>query len=399
MCNIQIRGFKYKVDPTPEQAQAFRQFAGVCRVIYNAALYQRENFWRQYKRETGKNIGYVAQARELTDLRAEVDWISAVTQTCQQQALKDLDKAFANFFAGRAEYPTPRRKGVNETFRFQGREVAVERLNRNWSRVRLPKIGWVRFRDTRPMRGVCKNVAVSLDALGWHISFACEFEGEASLGLAEEVGIDRGVANIIALSTGELASAPIERLRVQDRKNRKAQSSASRRKRGSKRYIKARKRAGACKAKAARIRKDWSHKATTTLANRFGVVVIEALKTRNMTASAAGTVEEPGRNVAQKTGLNRSILEHGWFQFETFLSYKLSAAGGKLVKVDPRNTSRTCYNCGSIDARSDESQARFLCVECSQEPHADVNAAKNILWAGTRPTTEVPSRRESRRAA
>ena len=169
---MQISGFKYKVDPTLEQAQAFRQFAGVCRVIYNAALYQRETFWRQFKRETGKNIGYVAQARELTALRAEVDWISAVTQTCQQQALKDLDKAFGNFFAGRAKYPTPRRKGVDESFRFQGREVAVERLNRNWSRVRLPKIGWVRFRDTRPMRGVCKwrlQVASASGVCKWRL--------------------------------------------------------------------------------------------------------------------------------------------------------------------------------------------------------------------------------------
>jgi putative transposase len=201
------------------------------------------------------------------------------------------------------------------------------------------------------------------------------------------------------LSTDKLSSVPIERLLVQDRKNHKAQLATSRRKRGSKRYATARKRAAACKAKAARIRKDWNHKATTTLANRFGVVVIEALKTRNMTASAAGTVEEPGRNVAQKAGPNRSILEHGWFQFETFLSYKLAAAGGKLVKVDPRNTSRTCYECGSIDALSRESQALFLCVECGHEAHADVNAAKNILRAGTWPTIEDSSRRESRRAA
>jgi putative transposase len=394
-----LRGFQFKLAPSAEQESLFRQFSGVCRAVYNAALYQREHFWRQFKRETGKSISYVSQAAELTKLRAEFDWIAAVSQTCEQQALRDLDKAFANFFAGRASYPTPRRKGQQESFRFQGREVEVEQLNRSWSRVRLPKIGWVRFRDTRPMRGVVKNATVSLTPIGWHISFACEFEADAPLGLAAEVGIDRGVANSIALSTGELASVPIERLRILDRKHRKAQQTANRRKRGSKRYAKARRHAAACKSKAARIRKHWNHVATTTIAANYGTVCIEALKTRNMTASAQGTIEEPGSRVAQKAGLNRSILEHGWYQFETFLSYKLAATGGELIRVDPRNTSRKCSNCGYIDARNRESQASFRCVECGHEAHADVNAALNILQAGTRPTVRARPRRESRQAA
>ena len=172
------RGFKYKLKPTPEQTELFRQFAGACRAVYNAALFQREYFWRQYRRNTGFHIGYVSQAKELTALRKEFDWIAAVSQTCEQQALRDLDKAFGNFFAGIADYPTPRRRGVNESFRFQGREVEVKRLNGGWSAARLPKIGWVRFRDTRPMEGKLKNVTVSLDPLGWHISFAREIEHE-----------------------------------------------------------------------------------------------------------------------------------------------------------------------------------------------------------------------------
>lgn len=396
---MQMRGFRYRLDPTEEQDQAFRQFAGVCRLVYNLALEQRGEWWRQYRRHTGQNLNYIAQCRELTALRAEFDWISAVLQTCEQHALRDLDKTFSNFFAGRSQYPTPRKKGVNDAFRVRGREIEVRPLNANWSAVRLPKIGWVRFRDTRPMRGVCKNATVSLDPLGWHISFACEFEDDSPIELAEAVGIDRGVANTVALSTGDLASVSVESLRALDRRCRKAQQAANRRKRGSVRYAKVRKRAAACRAKAARVRKDWNHKATTRLAANFGTVCIEALKTRNMTASARGTVEDPGRNVRQKAGLNRSILEHGWFQFEVYLSYKLAAAGGRLVKVDPRNTSRTCNECGSIDARSRENQARFKCVECDHEAHADVNAAKNILRAGTRPAAEVFSHRESRRAA
>src|SRR5690606_5998526 len=187
------RAFRYKLAPTAEQEGLFRQFAGVCRLIYNLALEQRRDWWRHYQRQTGCRLNYVAQARDLTVLRAEYDWIAAVSQTCQQQALRDLDKAFANFFAGRGRYPTPRRKGVNDAFRFQGREIETRRLNAKWSAIRLPKIGWVKFRDTRPMEGRLLNVTVSLDALGWHISFAREIEHVAPVNICPSVGIDRGI--------------------------------------------------------------------------------------------------------------------------------------------------------------------------------------------------------------
>src|SRR5215217_5776790 len=110
------RGFRFKLSPTPEQEALFRQFAGVCRLISNLALEQRRDWWRPFERETGQRLNYVAQARQLTDLRAEFGWVAAVSQTCQQQALRDLEKAFVNFFAGRARYPSPRLKGVNDSF-------------------------------------------------------------------------------------------------------------------------------------------------------------------------------------------------------------------------------------------------------------------------------------------
>ena len=124
-----LRGVRYKLAPTAEQETLLRQFAGVCRLIYNLALEQRRDWWRHYERETGAKLNYVAQARQLTALRAEFDWIAAVSQTCQQQALRDLDQAFASFFAGRACYPSPRKRGINDSFRFQGREVEVRCLN------------------------------------------------------------------------------------------------------------------------------------------------------------------------------------------------------------------------------------------------------------------------------
>src|SRR5919202_3333740 len=173
------RGFRFKLYPTAEQGALFRQFAGVCRLIYNLALEQRRDWWRQFERETGQRLNYVAQARQLTDLRAEFDWIRAVYVSCQQQALRDLGRAFGNFFAGRARYPTPRKKGNHDSFRFPGREVETRRLSAKWSAVRLPKIGWVKFRDTRPIRSEIKNATITGGADGWHVSFASEIEHKA----------------------------------------------------------------------------------------------------------------------------------------------------------------------------------------------------------------------------
>jgi putative transposase len=377
-----MRGFRYKLNPTPEQEKQFRQFAGVCRLVYNLALDQRRNFFRQYQRRTGSRLSYAAQARELTKLRAEFDWIAAVSQTCEQQALRDLDQAFTNFFSGRAGPPTPRVKGVNDSFRFQGREIETKRLNAKWSLVRLPKIGWVKFRDTRSTRGTTKNVTVTHDVLGWHVSYCCEIEHEAPAHIGPAVGIDRGVANTLALSTGERLSLPAS-LELIERRRRKAHRVLARRKRGSRRHAKARRRVASLAARAARIRRDWHHKAALDIARRFGVVVIEALKIRNMTASARGTVAEPGRHVRQKARLNRRILEQGWGDFATILSYKLKERSGTLETVPSAYTSRTCPACGCIDRRNRKSQAKFACVECGHEAHADTNAAAEILRRNT----------------
>lgn len=376
------RAFRYKLSPTPKQEVLFRQFAGVVRLVYNLALEQRRDWWRHYQRHMGGKLNYVAQARELTMLRAEFDWIAAVHVTPQQQALRDLDRAYVNFFSGRAGYPSPRRKGVNDAFRFQGREIETKRLNGKWSAARLPKIGWVKFRNTRPLRGRVQNVTIGPSADGWHVAFACEIEHTAPSNDLPAVGIDRGVANTLTLSTGEHLRLPgsIEKI---ERAKRRAQRTMSRRKRGSTRYAKARRRVAALQARAARIRQDWRHKASLALSRSYGTVVLEDLAIRNMTRSAKGTTEAPGTKVLQKAGLNRAILDQGWYGFETVLAYKLEERGGHLCKVDPRHTSQTCSACGAVDRESRKSQASFHCCTCGFRAHADHNAAINILRRNT----------------
>ncbi len=358
------RAFRYRLYPTPEQAEAFDRAAGVVRFVYNLAWEQRHTWGRRHR------INFASQCRELTVLREQVDWIAAVSCTAHTQALRDLDRAFTNFFKGRKHYPTPRRRGENDSFRFKGSEVHRKRQSDRWSVALLPRIGWVKFRDTRPMAGRCLNVTVKRGALGWFASFTCEIEHEAIPTSLPAVGIDRGVANTLALSTGELLSLPD--LSTIDRQHKRAQRVLARRKKGSKRRLRQLRRCARLSAKRARIRRDWHHKTSTTIARRFGHVALEDLNVQGMTAKGRG-----------KRGLNRVILNQGWGAFEVLLAYKLEERGGTLDKVPAAYTSLTCSECGTVDKQSRESQSVFACQSCGHTMHADTNAAINIRRRST----------------
>lgn len=365
-----FRAFRYRLYPTPEQEQKFREIAGVCRFVYNLALEQREREWTHY-RDNGVHLNLFQQINELTLLRAEVDWIRAVPRACEEAALRDLDRGFANFFAGRGRYPTFHRRGINESFRLRGYDSRVTPISEKWSTVRVAKVGPVKFRDTRPRPGKVKTVTVILDALGWFVSFACEIEHKPPDNSFPAVGMDRGIANTLALSTGEMMSLPRALPRI-DAQRRRAQRTVARRVKGSNRRKRAVRRVAALSARIARIRRDWHHKVSTQIADRFGTVVMEDLKVVNMTARGRG-----------KHGLNRSILNQGWSSFATLLSYKLEERGGALVTVPAAYSSQTCSACGTVDSRSRESQARFVCRHCGFEGHADTNAAIVLLRRNT----------------
>jgi putative transposase len=379
---VVIRGYRFKLIPTQEQSALLSQHAGVCRLVYNLALEQRETWGRSH------GLNFFSQSAELTKLRAAFDWISAVSTTAQTFALRDLDCAFVNFFAGRCLYPKYRRQGVDDKFRFKGSEVSVRILNAKWAEVRLPKMGWVRFRSTRKIQGKIKNAAINFDGSSWHVSLSCQLDVEVPAPSAAEVGIDRGVATALAFSNGEMLTLPVSLDRIERRK-RKAQRVAARRKHGSNRKRRAQARVARLQAQQARIRKDFNHRAAVSIAERFGVAVLEKLNTRSMTASAKGTVADPGRNVRQKAGLNRGILNAGWRQFQNTLTYKMEERGGQVITVSAAYTSQTCSACGVIDARFRKSQAVFECVSCGHRAHADTNAAIEILRRGSTSSLRV----------
>lgn len=379
---MQYRGFTFRLYPTSGQEDSFVRFSGVCRLVWNLALEQRRDHWRRYQARTGNNLNYVTQARELTALRAEFDFIRRVHVTPLQRTLKALDETYRRAWQGLGGYPEPKKKGVHDAFSYAGREIVCEAINRRWGRVRLPKIGWVKFRLTRPIAGTIREATVSRTALGWQVSIGCLIDTDAAAP-SSAVGIDRGVTVPLMLSDGTSYLLP-EGIAAMARRIRKAQRVASRRKRGSVRHAKALRRVAALRAKQARIRKHWAHETTTTICRRFGTVVVERLRTKNMTASASGTLAEPGRNVAQKRGLNRAILNVGWHQIETMLLYKAH----RLVKVNPAFSSQTCASCGTVDSRSRKNQSQFCCTACGHRDNADRNAAVVILHRGNTPGVE-----------
>ncbi|MFW7270224.1 RNA-guided endonuclease InsQ/TnpB family protein [Gluconacetobacter sp. Hr-1-5] len=394
---IQRKANTYRLYPDGEQREALAQIAGACRSVYNLALEQRRDWWQRHKDRTGRSISFAGQCRELTELRREVDWLREAPSQVLQQALRDLDRAYQNFFSGRAGYPSPRRKGLHDSFRFpEPGSLGVERTGKRTGRIKLPKLGWVAFRGWYELPGVIRNITISRRAGQWFASvqWAREVEEPAPTVLAP-VGIDMGVAVFAAMSSGETV-APGDFGRKALCALRKAQRAVSRKKKGSANRRKAVRRVQTLHARVASARKDFLHKISTTIAKSHGTVVVEALQVRNMSASAKGTVDEPGRKVRQKAGLNRSILDQGWRLFRTLLGYKLAERGGSLVEVPPAYTSQTCSACESLDPTSRVSQARFVCTTCGHTENADINAAKNILRRADSPLKPVEGHRNKR---
>lgn len=390
-----LKAYRFRIKPTPEQIAAFSGIAGCCRLVYNVALEQRRSFWRQYKQRTGSSISWFSQKRELRDLKAEANFLKSVPAHCLQAALADLNMAFDRFFKGLSDYPTPRRKFASDSFSFP--DPAQIRIDVAGRRLVLPKFGKTKKDNGaietifhRNIQGQVRRVTISREGTHWYASIQTSMrlrrhkeavQDLAALSGAEVIGIDRGVIVPVATSDGQMLGSKIECADSQRRLKRLAQA-ISRRKLGSKRRMKAIIRLRAHKAKASRQRRDMIHQITSQIAKNHSIVVIEKLEVKNMTASAKGSKEQPGSNVAAKSGLNKAILDVGWGEMRRQLGYKLKWRGGLLLEVPAQNTSRTCSVCGEVDRDSRINRDLFCCVSCGHAEHADTNAAKEIKYRG-----------------
>ena len=367
---------RYRLLPTPAQEAVLRDHCGHARYIWNLAVEQHAH-WHPGRKSAP---GYLEQCAQLTQARAAHPWLGAGSQTVQQQALRDFAQAMTAFFdpANPAGRPSWRKAGRHEGFRItgrRGRQWDVRRVSRKAGQVWVPKAGWIRFRWSRAVPAGVKSYRVTKDRAGrWHVAFAVIPEPVPAPGNGQAVGIDRGVAVSAALSTGELLRCPgltaRERIRL-----RRLQRRLARAARGSNRRGRVKCAIARLRARETDRRKDWAEKASTGIVRRFDVIRVEDLQITNMTRSAKGTRENPGRNVRAKAGLNQGILRSGWGLLVRRLEQK---APGRVEKIKPHYTSQRCSACGQVDRDSRESQAVFRCTACGFACHADVNAAKNI---------------------
>jgi len=373
-----LQAFKFELMPDGEQERDMRRFAGARRFVYNKALaLQKENY-----AAGGKFISYVDMANRLPEWKEEFPWLKESPSHTLQQSLKDAERAFKNFFEKRAAFPRFKKKGGGESFRFpDSKQFDVDQGN---SRIKFPKLGWMRYRNSRDILGTAKNITISQSGGKWFASIQTEREVEQPIPAATSaVGIDMGIVRFATLSDGSFIE-PLSSFKKHEVRLRKAQRKMSRKKKFSKNWFKAKRRVQKIHTRISNARKDFLHKASTEISKNHAMVAVENLQVGNMSKSAQGTVEAPGKNVAAKSGLNKAILDQGWFEFRRQLEYKLHWNGGLLIPVPAHYTSQTCPACGHVAKENRQTQAKFECVDCGHEENADVVGAMNVLARGHR---------------
>ncbi|MBO1269753.1 RNA-guided endonuclease InsQ/TnpB family protein [Arthrobacter cavernae] len=385
---------RQRLYPTAGQAAGLMEHCHHARFVFNIGLEQR-SMWRRDKHLRGPlsapRVNTATQMRELAELRGEAEWLRAGSSSVQQAALRDLDRAFGNFFAGRAKYPKFKRRSDREGS-FVIRDLSVRRLNRKWGEVMVPKIGRVRFRISRDWVQItsASSARVTHQNGAWHVAFTTPAPARRMAATGAAVGIDRDVANTLALSDGRMFQAPSLTTGEQSRFVR-LQQRLSRQQKDSRRRGKTLEKLAVLRRRLEARRSDWLEQTTTTLARTHGLIAVEDLRIRNMVRRPkpkpdpeTPTVFLPN-GARAKAGLNRAILASAWGRFLTRLEHKMPE--GNLLRVDPKNTSRTCAACGHCAPGNRESQAVFECQACGHEAHADTNAAIVILDRALRTTT------------
>jgi putative transposase len=384
-----LQGYQFRLRINEEEAHQMRGFAGSCRFVFNRALALQQEIYDV----CGFRPGYGELCEEMArwKIEPETSWLKDAPSQALQQSLKNLEDAWHRHLESLKELkagkinpnqlvgsPRFKKKGQHDSFRFpQGFELDQEN-----SRVFLPKLGWIRYRNSQEVLGEVRNVTVRQIAGRWFISILTKREVEKPIHPSTSaVGIDMGVVRFATLSTGRFIE-PLNSFKKHEDLLLKAKQALSRKEKYSKNWKKAKAKVQRIYARIANVRLDFLHRTSHAISKNHAMVVVEDLQVRNMSRSAAGTVEEPGKNVKQKTGLNRAILDQGWGEFRRQLEYKMLWSGGLFIPVPPQKTSITCPGCGHISKENRKTQAQFACVECGFSENADLVGAINVLRAG-----------------
>ena len=350
--------YRYRLVPEDAQEQVLSVHCGHARLVWNTALEQMHA-----ARAMGRRCDWALWERELAEARntAGLEWLKEGSSSVQQQALRQLRRAWADFAANPGHFGRPRFRSAHRGRPgFVVRDVRVRKLSRKWSSLHVPKCGWVRFRRDRAL-GAHGMAHVTRDRAGrWWVSFSAPQTPVAPAEGRERraVGVDRGVAATVATSSGETSSIPAPRVGEQARLVR-LQRRMARQQPGSNRRAATKQKIAKLHGRLAARRKDWVEKTSTRLVADNALVAFEALNVKAMTASAAGTADAPGRGVTAKSALNAGIARSCWSMLERRVRDKAAASGVEVVAVRAAFTSQRCSRCGHVAAANRVSRAEF----------------------------------------
>ncbi|WP_406359103.1 RNA-guided endonuclease InsQ/TnpB family protein [Streptomyces sp. NBC_00658] len=394
-----IRAYKFLMRPTVRQTQALSEMLREHCSLYNGALQERRD---AYQHVSKTSVKYGMQSGQLKDIRAfDPERQGRWSFSSQQTTLRRLDKAFAAFFRRVKSGETPgypRFRGVNW---FDTVDFPKDGDGCRWdsaphdpvTRVRFQGVGHVKVNQHRPVVGRVRTVSVKREGRKWFVVLTAEQDQLQPLpATGSMIGIDLGIANFLADSNGGFVPNPRHGRRAAVKLGA-AQQDLSRFPRRKARdrtanHQRAVEKVAALHGKVRRQRLDHAHKTALGLVRAYDFIAHEDLQIRNMTRSPAPRPdpEQPGtflpNGVAAKAGLNKSVNDAGWGVFLTILHAKAESAGREVIAVDPRNTSRTCPECGHTAKENRPAQEKFHCVACGHTAHADTVGATNVLRAG-----------------
>lgn len=367
------RAYRYRFYPTSEQKELLLKTFGCVRVVWNQILDWRQRQWAENK----VSISYGKASEYLTFLKRDLSyiWLNEVSSVPLQQALRHQQKAMVNFFEKRSNYPRFKSRKTKQSATFTGNSFTYENGEIKLAKTREPlKIVWSR---PLPVTAEPSSVTVSLDRAGrYHISILVEEAINHLPASDKAIGIDLGVQDFAVTSDGEKIKAP--RIgRKHHKKIAKLQKSLARKEKGSRNREKARLKLAKAQAKIVDSRRDFLHKLSSKLIRENQTIVIEDLAVKDMTAKAG----------SRKRGLNRSILDTGMAEFRSMLAYK-AYWYGRTLEVIPRfyPSTQLCFDCGATTGPKGTENLgirKWICAECGATHDRDVNAAQNIMTAGT----------------
>ena len=375
------KGFKFRLNLTPEQTQKCTEFSGVNRFVWNKALAM--NLFRLESKQSILWYGEMDFWTKLWKASDEYSFLKTVHSQTIQQTLKNLEKAFKDAFDKNQplkRIPRFKRKGQSDSFKYpQGFKLKPET-----NQIFLPKVGWVKYRNSRQLIGELKNCTVSKRGKYWYVSIQTEYEAEIPRHQSNSiVGIDLGITRFATLSDGNYIQ-PKNSLRQLSKKLAFAQKRLSKKVKFSANWKKQKQKITKIHENIANARLDFLHKTSTQISKNHAMIVVEDLNVKNMSKSAKGNLTRPGKNVKAKSGLNKSILDQGWGMFVTMLEYKQNWSGGDVLRVNPQYTSQTCPSCHHVSKENRKSQSVFACTECGFKANADLVGALNVLERGHR---------------